>query len=280
MAFSVTPTMIAIPLFAALIAAEAWWSGRRGSDEYSDNKDTWGNIFLGFMSVVWGAMFGLVTVYAYLFCYELAPFKFPADAWWSWVALFFVDDLVYYIFHRVSHESRLFWNFHVVHHSSEHYNLSVAVRQSWFSGILHWIFYAPIMLLGFAPWMFALMHGFNLIYQFWIHTKLVDKLGWLEYIFNTPSHHRVHHGVNEQYLDKNYAGVLIIWDRLFGSFVPETEEPRYGIIKPLNSYNPLWINLHAWHEMFAAIRRQTGLAARLRCIFASPNMDLKKTYES
>lgn len=273
MAFSLTPTMVAVPLFAALIAAEAWWARRQGSDEYRDNRDTWGNIFLGFMSIVWGILFGLATVYIYYFCYDIAPYKFPPDAWWTWVALFLVDDLVYYVFHRVSHESRLFWNFHVVHHSSEHYNLSVAVRQSWFSGILHWMFYAPIMLLGFAPWMFALMHGFNLIYQFWIHTKFVRKLGWLEYLLNTPSHHRVHHGVNEKYLDKNYAGVLIIWDRLFGSFTPETEEPRYGILKPLGSYNPLWINLHGWSEMREAVKKRRGISAKLKCIFSSPYME-------
>ncbi len=268
------PTVIAIPFFALMIAAEALWTYLKGSDEYGDKKDTWNNIFLGFMSVAWGALFGLMTAFIYIYCYEIAPYKFPDNAWWTWVVLFFVDDLAYYIFHRISHESRLFWNFHVVHHSSEQYNLSVAVRQSWFSGILHWIFYAPVMLLGFAPWMFALMHGFNLIYQFWIHTKLVNKLGPLEYIFNTPSHHRVHHGVNEAYLDKNYAGVLIIWDRLFGSFVPETEEPRYGIIKPIKSYNPLWVNTHGWFEMLEAMKRQSSLSGKMKCIFASPNMDL------
>lgn len=267
------PTVIAIPFFALMIAFEAYWAHRKGSDEYRDNKDTWGNIFHGFMSIAWGTLFGVVTGYAFVFCYEIAPYKFPADVWWTWVVLFFVDDLVYYIFHRVSHESRLFWNFHVVHHSSEHYNLSVAVRQSWFSGILHWMFYAPIMLLGFAPWMFALMHGFNLIYQFWIHTKFIKTLGPLEYVLNTPSHHRVHHGANKMYLDKNYAGVLIIWDRIFRSFVPETEEPRYGIIKPLQSYDPLWINTHGWIEMYEAMKRQTNLTAKLKCIFASPNMD-------
>ena len=275
-----TPTVIAIPFFASLIALEALWARLKRSDEYADKKDTWGNIFLGFMSVVWGAIFGLATAFIYLFCYEIAPYKFPADAWWSWLILFVLDDFFYYIFHRVSHESRLFWNFHVVHHSSEHYNLSVAVRQSWFSGILHWIFYIPIMLLGFAPWMFLMMHGFNLIYQFWIHTKFIDKMGWFEYVFNTPSHHRVHHGVNEQYLDKNYAGVLIIWDRMFKSFVVETETPRYGIITPLKSYNPLWINTHGWVEMFQAIGRQTSIKAKLRCIVASPNMDLHQKYES
>jgi alkylglycerol monooxygenase len=268
------PTVLAIPLFATMIALEAYASRRRQGSEYDDRTDTWTNIFLGFMSVVWGGLFGLFTIYIYLFAYELAPFKFPDDAWWSWVILFFVDDLAYYIFHRVSHESRLFWNFHVVHHSSEQYNLSVAVRQSWFSGIVHWIFYAPVMLLGFAPWMFAVMHGSNLIYQFWIHTKLVGKLGWFEHIFNTPSHHRVHHGVNDIYLDRNYAGVLIVWDKLFGSFVPETEEPRYGIVKPIKSYDPLWINTHGWFETWEAMKRQTTLTGKLRCIFGSPNMDL------
>lgn len=275
----VPPTVIAIPFFALMIAGEALWAHLKGSDEYSDIKDTWGNIFLGFISVVWGALFGLVTGYVYIYFYEIAPYRFPADAWWTWAILFFVDDLVYYLFHRVSHESRLFWNFHVVHHSSEHYNLSVAVRQSWFGGLAHWIFYAPIMLLGFAPWTFAVMHGFNLIYQFWIHTRFIKHLGWLEYFMNTPSHHRAHHGVNNPYLDKNYAGVLIVWDRLFGSFVPETEEPRYGIIKPVESYNPLWINTHGWVEMYQAMKRQPNFTAKLKCIFASPNMDLKR-YEN
>ena len=270
-----TPIVIAIPLFASLIAIEAWFA-RRSHPEYYEARDAWTNILIGFVSVAFGALFGLFIGVIYTFAYEIAPFKFPADAWWTWVILFFVDDLAYYWFHRISHESRLFWNFHVVHHSSEYYNLSVAVRQSWFSGTLHWIFYAPVMLLGFAPWMFALMHGFNLIYQFWIHTRFVKRMGFLEYILNTPSHHRVHHGVNNPYLDKNYAGVLIIWDRLFGSFVPETEEPRYGIIKPIKSYNALWINTHSWHEMWLAMRERNTLAGKLRCLFASPSMEMKR----
>jgi sterol desaturase/sphingolipid hydroxylase (fatty acid hydroxylase superfamily) len=150
----------------------------------------------------------------------------------------------------------------------------VAVRQSWFGPIVTWIFYAPVMLLGFAPWMFIIVHGFNLIYQFWIHTKVVRRLGALEYVLNTPSHHRVHHGVNDAYLDKNYAGVLIIWDKLFRSFIPETEEPRYGIIKPLKSYNPLWINTHGWWEMWRAMKRKPTVAGKLRAVFGSPNLDM------
>lgn len=268
------PTVIAIPIFAALIAIEAWFAQRR-NPEYYEAKDAWINILIGFVSVAFNLVFGLFIGVVYAFAYEVSPYKFPAGAWWTWVVLFFVDDLAYYWFHRISHESRLFWNFHVVHHSSEYYNLSVAVRQSWFSGTMHWIFYAPVMLLGFAPWMFAVMHGFNLIYQFWIHTRFVKRMGPLEYVLNTPSHHRVHHGVNNPYLDKNYAGVLIIWDRMFGSFVEETEEPRYGIIKPLRSYNPLWINTHSWAEMFEAMRNRKSLLGKIRCIFASPSMQMK-----
>jgi sterol desaturase/sphingolipid hydroxylase (fatty acid hydroxylase superfamily) len=266
------PVLYAIPLFAGLIALEALFSYRRDTGFY-EKKDAWTNIFIGFASVAWGALFGLATGYIYLYLYAISPFKFPAEAWWTWVLLFFIDDFLYYWFHRISHESRLFWNFHVVHHSSRYYNLSVAVRQSWFSGILHWIFYSPIMLLGFAPWMFVVIHGLNLIYQFWIHTKFVRRLGIFELVFNTPSHHRVHHGVNDIYLDRNYAGVLIIWDRLFGSFTPETEEPQFGIIKPIRGFNPLWINMHGWFEMFEAMRSRPTLSGKLRCIFASPNMD-------
>lgn len=268
-----TPTVIAIPIFALLIAAEALYAHFRNSNEFNDRKDTWTNIFLGFMSVIFGGLFGLATGFIYEYSYLIAPYKFPADAWWTWAALVFVDDLAYYVFHRVSHEMRLFWNFHVVHHSSNHYNLSVAVRQSWFSGTLHWIFYAPIMLLGFAPWMFLTIHGFNLIYQFWIHTRFIDRLGWFEYIFNTPSHHRVHHGTNEQYLDMNYGGIFIFWDRLFGTFISETEEPRYGIIKPIEGYNPLWINTHGWFEMFDEFKKRKGVLQKARCVFASPNME-------
>ena len=268
-----SPTVIVIPLFAALIALEAHFAKWLGSDEFDEPYDTATNIGLGFGSVAFGFVFGLGTGLVYVYLYELAPFKFPANAWWTWAILFFVDDFVYYWFHRLSHESRILWNFHVVHHSSEHFNLSVAGRQSWFSGVAHWIFYAPIMLLGFAPWMFALMHGLNLIYQFWIHTKFIRRLGPLEYVLNTPSHHRVHHGVNESYLDKNYSGALIIWDRIFGTFVEEKEEPRYGILKQIHSYNPLWINTHAWFEMFEAMRSRASVLRKIRCIFASPNMD-------
>ncbi|MGI8543145.1 MAG: sterol desaturase family protein [Aridibacter sp.] len=268
----IQPQTIAIPIFALLIALETF-AIIRENRELFDRKDTWNNIFIGFMSVAFGTLFALVTTQVYFWIGAITPVQMPMNAWWAWVLLLFVDDFAYYWFHRASHEIRFFWNFHVVHHSSNQYNLSVAVRQSWFSGVAHWVFYIPVAFLGFPFWAFVTMHGLNLIYQFWIHTKFIGKLGWLEYFLNTPSHHRVHHGVNDQYLDKNYAGVFIIWDRLFGTFVEETEEVRYGIITPLTSYNPLWVNSHAWFEMLDKMKTKKTLNGKLRCVFASPNMD-------
>ena len=271
-----SPTVIAIPVFALLIAVEAWHIKRENVGDF-DRKDIWNNVFIGLMSVVWGALFGLITSYFYIWTYQFAPYKMPMNVWWTWALLLFVDDFAYYWFHRISHEVRFFWNFHVVHHSSNKYNLSVAVRQSWFSGLAHWVFYAPLALLGFPLWAFVTMHGFNLIYQFWIHTKIIKKLPrFFEYAFNTPSHHRVHHGVNNPYLDKNYGGIFIFWDRMFGSFVEETEEVRYGIVKPLTTYNPLWVNAHGWVEMLEEMRRREKLSGKLRCVFGAPAMEFEE----
>ncbi|HUF04493.1 MAG TPA: sterol desaturase family protein [Aridibacter sp.] len=266
------PTVIAIPFFALMIAIEAYLVIRENREGF-DKKDTWTNILIGFASVAFGSLIAIVTANFYLLAYELAPYKMPMDTLWAWGLLLFADDFAYYWFHRFSHEVRFLWNFHVVHHSSEQYNLSVAVRQSWFSGVSHWIFYIPLAFLGFPFAAFVFMHGLNLIYQFWIHTELVGRMGSLEWVFNTPSHHRVHHGVNDRYLDRNYAGIFIIWDRMFGTFVEEKEEVRYGIIKPLKSYNALWINTHGWVEMADAMRNTRGFRSKLRCMFGSPNMD-------
>ncbi|NNE66849.1 MAG: sterol desaturase family protein [Pyrinomonadaceae bacterium] len=269
------PQYIAIPLFAVFIAIEAFLILRSGRDEY-DSKDAWTNILIGLISAIFGTLLALATSIVYITIYELSPFKMPMNSVWPWLILIIADDLLYYWFHRISHESRLFWNFHVVHHSSYRYNLSVAVRQSWFSGVLHWIFYLPAAFVGFPFWAFALVHGFNLIYQFWIHTELVDRLGPLEWILNTPSHHRVHHGINPQYLDKNYAGIFIVWDRMFGTFEPEDEPVEYGITTGMDSYNPLWINTHAWFEMLEKLRSRSGFLEKLRCIFLSPDMNLER----
>jgi alkylglycerol monooxygenase len=169
--------------------------------------------------------------------------------WLAAILLFLGVDCAYYWFHRIAHRYNAPWAGHVVHHSSEDYNLAVALRQGTFQGVFSWVFYLPLALVGYPPSWFAAMASFDTLYQFWIHTRAIGKLGPLEWVFNTPSHHRVHHARNPKYLDKNYAGTLIIWDRMFGTFQPEEEEPVYGLTKPLNSWNPLWANLHIWRDL-------------------------------
>jgi alkylglycerol monooxygenase len=169
--------------------------------------------------------------------------------WAAAIVLFLGVDCAYYWFHRIAHEYNAPWAGHVVHHSSEEYNLAVALRQGTFQGVFSWVFYLPLALLGYPPAWFAAMSSFDTLYQFWIHTRLIGKLGPLEWVLNTPSHHRVHHGRNPKYLDKNYAGTLIVWDRMFGTFKAEEEEPVYGLTKPLESWNPLWANLHVWRDL-------------------------------
>jgi len=184
--------------------------------------------------------------------------------------LFFAYDLCYYWAHRMSHEINLFWAGHVVHHQSEEYNLSVALRQSWFQSIFTAPFYLPLALLGFDTYLLIWVGAINLTYQFWIHTELIDKMGWLEWFMNTPSHHRVHHGRNPKYIDKNHAGVFIIWDRMFGTFQPEEERPTYGITTPLNSWNPVWANFSHFQTIYQQIKQTPSLGNQLRVLFNKP----------
>ena len=202
----------------------------------------------------------LVVLFVYGAAYLVAPVHLSASNPWTWVALFVADDFVYYWYHRYHHTVRLFWASHIVHHSSQRYNLSTALRQPWtpFTNLPFWL---PLAFLGFAPWMILLQQSISLIYQFFIHTERVDKL-WrpVEFIMNTPSHHRVHHGSNQQYLDRNYGGTLIVWDRLFGTFEAEKERVVYGLTKNINTFNPARV---AFGE-FVAIARDVGSARTWR----------------
>jgi len=174
--------------------------------------------------------------------------------WWAWPLCFVLDDLAYYWAHRTGHRVRWFWASHVNHHSSQHYNLSTALRQTWTGFIaLGFIFRIPLALIGFHPALLLFVGAFNLIYQFWIHTEAIGKFPrWFEYVMNTPSHHRVHHATNPRYLDRNYAGVFIIWDRMFGTFTEEvdSEKIRYGIVRQLGTFNLLWSVFHEWVGIF------------------------------
>ena len=173
---------------------------------------------------------------------------------WVFILLLFLEDFCYYWFHRVSHICRFFWCAHETHHSSEYYNFGTALRQSWIGAPFTWIFWAPLAFIGFKPEDIVFQSSLNLFYQFWVHTKFTKSFGPLDHILNTPSHHRVHHGSDIPYLDRNFAGIFIIWDKLFRTFTPEEAEPKYGVLHPINSYNPFIIAFHMAKELYIDIK--------------------------
>jgi sterol desaturase/sphingolipid hydroxylase (fatty acid hydroxylase superfamily) len=263
----------AIPFFVLLLVVEALSYRHLGEDHDLKGygaSDTRTSLTMGLGNVAINVVWKLVVVAVYAVLFELTPIRLPADNPLTWVALFLLDDLAYYWFHRVSHESRFFWASHVVHHSSEHYNLSTALRQTWVP-MTYFPFWLALPLLGFAPWMVLLAQSWSLIYQFWIHTERVRRLPrWAEAVLNTPSHHRVHHGSNEQYLDKNYAGILIVWDRLFGTFEPEGERVRYGLTTNIATFDPLRVAFGEYLALARDVRTAHGWRARAQVLLRGP----------
>jgi sterol desaturase/sphingolipid hydroxylase (fatty acid hydroxylase superfamily) len=255
-------SLVMIAIEAALCRVAAVNARYRASDTFASLGMQAGNIAMNLMMA--GIVFAGLSA-----AYKVRLFTIRPSSPWAWAVIFFLDDFIYYWFHRISHECRFWWAAHVNHHSSQEYNLSTAVRQSWTSVIVGtWTPWIPLALLGFPPTMILAQQGFNLFYQFWIHTEAVHrKPAWFEYLFNTPSNHRVHHASNPRYLDRNYAGVLMLWDRLFGSFVAERDDepPRYGIVKNIETFNPIRIAFHEWiaivREVFAArsVREAAGV---------------------
>ncbi len=247
-------TTLAAPLFVAFVALE-WWAVKTGraTGRYETN-DAIASMAMGLGNVVVNTLTGSVAIWMLMIAwpYRIATIPFT---WWSAVACFVIYDLVYYWKHRFAHQMRWFWMEHVTHHSSRHYNLTTALRQPWFGPFTGLILLGlPMVWMGFHPYLIGFVGGLNLLYQFWIHTEAIGQMPrWFEAVFNTPSHHRVHHATNPRYLDSNYAGVFIIWDKMFGSFVPEleTEKPVYGIIKPVSTYNPFIL---AFHEFLDLLR--------------------------
>lgn len=243
--------LYAIPVFLVLIAIE-WVAGWILKKRYYRFNDSVNDLSMGIVDQVGGAFLGALFFAAYFFLYEhfrlFDMTGYAEHGWWAilavWGSLYILQDLAYYWAHRMSHETNIGWALHITHHQSEEYNLSVALRQSVFQPFFFYIFYYPLAFLGYPPIEFFTVATFNALYQFWIHTRAVKKLGPLEWVLNTPSHHRVHHASDEKYIDKNHAGTFIVWDRLFGTFVEEEEEPKYGIVTPLQSWNPLWGQTH------------------------------------
>lgn len=262
-------TRVAIPLYVLGILIELvairYWQ-RKGEFE---TRDAFTSLLMGAGNVAAGLLLGFVSVTALLWVWQFRFLDLGLH-WWVFVVAFIFDDLRYYCYHRIAHRVRWVWAEHVNHHSSQHYNLTTALRQSWTGQMTGmFVLQVPMVLIGFHPAVIAFVYGFNLIYQFWIHTEAIDKLPRpIEFIFNTPSHHRVHHATNPRYLDANYAGTLIIWDRMFGTFVEELPEdmPRYGIVKNVGTFNPVRVAFHEWVGMFKDVF-SSGLTLRQRLMY-------------
>lgn len=266
------PIAYAVPIFIVTIILEIVLSRLGKTKANYEVKDTATSLFMGFGSELAGLLTAGVAAALSLWVYEHRLFTIPMTVWWAWLAIFLIEDMTYYWFHRIAHERRFWWASHVNHHSSQHYNLSTALRQTWTGGIAGtWLLWIPMAFIGFHPVMIGIQKGFSLIYQYWIHTEAIGRMPrWFEAVFNTPSHHRVHHARNPRYLDKNYAGILIIWDRMFGTFQPELDEEkcRYGLVKNLATFNLLRVAFHEWVAMVQDVVRHPRHA--LGYIFGPP----------
>ena len=267
--------MILAPVFFLCMVAEYWFGQRRGRLPESAMyyiPEVVCNFVLAGLHQATDILTGLLIAQLYLWWFDWRLFDIEMSVS-AFLLLVVLQDFFYYWFHRASHRIRWMWAAHVVHHSSERMNFSTAFRQSLMYPLAGmWIFWLPLVIIGFDPKWVVFVVLFNLGLQFFVHTQSIRSLGWLEWVFNTPSHHRVHHGINRQYIDKNYAGVLIIWDRMFGTFEPEVETVRYGISKPVNSFNPIRVTFAEWKDMFYDVTRPNlTWKQRWRCLFAPPS---------
>ncbi len=261
---------LAVPFFIAAILIELTWIAVKGRGGRYETRDAVTSLVMGAGSVASGILLGFIAWGFFMVLWQITPLDL-GTSWWVVLLCFVLDDLRYYWVHRFGHRIRWVWASHVNHHSSQHYNLTTALRQTW-SGTFTFmmVMRAPLILLGFHPAMVLFAGGLNLIYQFWIHTEAIGKLPrWVEAVMNTPSHHRAHHGRNPRYLDCNYAGVFIIWDRMFGTFVPEIESDKvdYGLVHNLGTFNPLRVAFHEWIGMLRDMT-QPGLTLRERVKYA------------
>ncbi len=266
--------LYAIPLFLASIALEYVISKRKAQQVYRFH-DAVTSLNIGFISETIRSILKLMSIFVYALVVEqVAAFEWDLKNPAVWVVAFFMYDFFYYWAHRSGHEVNLLWASHVVHHSSEEFNLSTALRQSWTNQIFYWIFYLPMAIVGIPVKVFVIIALVSALYQFWSHTRLVGKLGWADRIFVTPSNHRCHHGRNDYCIDKNYGGTLIIWDRMFGTYTEERDDEPvvYGTLTPLNSWNPVWGNFKNYTTLWRDMRHAKGLYAKLHVVFAPPSL--------
>lgn len=280
----------AIPFFILLIVVEIIVTSKLKTESY-EFKDAIASITMGLGNVFIGLLFKALILIIITVIYQNFRLLTIPFTWWAWLLVFFADDFSYYWMHRISHENRFFWASHVVHHSSKKYNLSTALRQTW-TGLFSVVFWLWMALIGFHPLMILTQMSISLLYQFWIHTETIHKMPkWFEAIFNTPSNHRVHHATNPQYLDRNHAGILIIWDKLFGTYEPEVEKPMYGLVVNIDTYNPIKIAFEEWRSLFHDFfSSRTSLPNKLKYFLKPPGWkhdgtgilseDLRKEWEN
>ncbi|MCX7744409.1 MAG: sterol desaturase family protein [Flavobacteriales bacterium] len=263
--------VFAIPVFFITIGIELW-VGYRRKQQYYNFEDAITNLNIGIGSQAIGLLGKILILASYEYVYHhFSFFQLPKDNPLVWIGALIFFDFLYYWAHRWGHEWNWMWGAHIVHHQSQEYNLSVALRQSWFHNFIAFWIFLPLPIFGVHPYVFVGVAGFVTLYQYWIHTKAIKKLPRIiEFIFNTPSHHRVHHAINPQYLDKNYAATFIFWDRMFGTFMEEKEEPVYGITTPFNSWDPVWANFHFYVEMIRGSKKLKTLWQKLGLIFRGP----------
>ena len=280
----------AIPFFTLTVIIEVLLTVKVKLEDY-EFKDAGTSILMGLGNVAIGLFTKGVVLSLFYLIYNFYHLFEISFVWWAWVLLLFAEDFCYYWFHRISHESRFFWASHVVHHSSKEYNLSTALRQTWSGSFYTFIFWFPLILIGFHPVLVLVQMSISLIYQYWIHTELIHKMPkWFEAIFNTPSHHRVHHATNPQYLDRNHAGIFIIWDKLFNTFEPEVEKPIYGLVTNIETYNPLKIAFIEWYNLLTDFfTSKTSIINKFKYLIKPPgwkhdgtsilSSDLRKEWE-
>jgi sterol desaturase/sphingolipid hydroxylase (fatty acid hydroxylase superfamily) len=263
----------AIPFFIVTVIFESIVISKKQPKSFH-LKDTFASLAMGIGNVISNLLSKLLVVFVLVFIYENFRLTTIPFAWWSWLLILFADDFCYYWAHRIGHESRFFWASHIVHHSSQKYNLSTALRQTWTGGFFSFIFYLILPIIGFHPLMIFTQMSIGLLYQYWIHTELIYKMPrWFETVFNTPSHHRVHHGSNPLYLDRNHAGIFIVWDKLFGTFQPELKDEKviYGLTSNIKTYNPLKIAFHEWIAVFKdALTAKTTFVNKLKYFIKPP----------
>jgi sterol desaturase/sphingolipid hydroxylase (fatty acid hydroxylase superfamily) len=262
------PSSFALPCYFILMGIELYFSANQNLEVY-EKKDTRANFLLawGFITM---ALFSKVYFYfLFTFIYQYRLIEIP-EIWWAWIILIFADDFTYYWYHRLHHKVRIFWASHIVHHSTQKLNFSTPFRLSWIMPLYYTAFWLWLPFVGFQPWMVLTAISISFIYQYWTHTTLIGKLGFVEWFMNTPSHHRVHHASNIQYLDKNHGAVFIIWDRLFGTFQEEQEKPVYGLTNNIHTYKPVSIAFYEYNSLWKDVRKAKSFTEIMKYLFYPP----------